>query len=79
MKRDEIVFNAARKKNIPITMVTSGGYQVSNNSFDLSGFISFEFYPKFQTEDDVACSFMFSLDCFFFVFAIFSFGMCDQS
>lgn len=57
VKRDEIVFNAARKKNIPITMVTSGGYQVSNNSFDLSGFISFEFYPKFQTEDDVACSF----------------------
>ena len=38
-------------------MVTSGGYQVSNNSYDLSGFISFEFNPKFQTEDDVACSF----------------------
>lgn len=33
VKRDEIVFNAARKKDIPITMVTSGGYQVSSNSF----------------------------------------------
>ncbi|XP_062842937.1 histone deacetylase 11 isoform X2 [Trichomycterus rosablanca] len=27
VKRDEIVFNAARKRGIPILMVTSGGYQ----------------------------------------------------
>lgn len=27
MKRDEIVFRAARKRGIPILMVTSGGYQ----------------------------------------------------
>lgn len=27
VKRDEIVFHAARSRNIPITMVTSGGYQ----------------------------------------------------
>lgn len=58
VKRDEIVFNAARKKDIPITMVTSGGYQVSSNSFDLRGFISFELSPKFQIEDNVACNFI---------------------
>lgn len=27
MKRDELVFRAAKRRNIPILMVTSGGYQ----------------------------------------------------
>ena len=30
MERDRIVFDEVRKRGIPIVMVTSGGYQVSN-------------------------------------------------
>ena len=30
IERDEIVFESVRKRNIPIVMVTSGGYQRSN-------------------------------------------------